>query len=51
MEAGNVLLLTFSGRREELKAVFDDQVDKMCYLIDKQLHLVQERHARESVVS
>ena len=36
--------------REELQNIFDDQVNKMYYLIDRQLQLVRERHAREQVV-
>jgi hypothetical protein len=35
--------------REELQAVFDDQVNKICDLIDKQLRLVSERHATEPI--
>lgn len=30
--------------REELQAVFDDQVDKMCNLIDGQIKIVREKH-------
>lgn len=36
--------------REELQAVFDDQVSKMYYLIDRQLQIVKERHPTEFVV-
>ncbi|KAK5175057.1 uncharacterized protein LTR77_000194 [Saxophila tyrrhenica] len=35
--------------REELQAVFDDQVGKMCELIDKQLKTVKDNHPMESV--
>ena len=35
---------------QELQGIFDDQVNKMCYLIDRQLKIVRERHARESIV-
>jgi len=35
--------------RSELQAVFDDQIDKMCTLIDKQLQIVRDRHSAEAV--
>ncbi|KAK3047562.1 hypothetical protein LTR09_011067 [Extremus antarcticus] len=35
--------------REELRAVFDDQIDKMCSIVDGQLKIVEENYATESV--
>ncbi|KAK5119541.1 hypothetical protein LTR85_007369 [Meristemomyces frigidus] len=35
--------------RAELQAVFDDQIEKMCNLIDRQLRLVRERHPGETI--
>lgn len=36
--------------RTELQAIFDEQFDKMCDLIDSQLRIVRESHAGETVV-
>lgn len=37
-------------RSEELQAVFDGQIDKMCALIDRQLDLLGERYSSENIV-
>lgn len=35
--------------REELQAVFDDQIDKMCTLIDKQIQIAKEKHSTANI--
>ncbi|KAK4542172.1 hypothetical protein LTR36_007019 [Oleoguttula mirabilis] len=44
IENSNVILMS-----DELQSIFDEQIGRICDLIDEQLRIVQQRHAGETV--